>query len=335
MLFRLTFICILFISSSQAALSLTTNGAWHKQYWDIMGTRVGVELWHKDTLLAKKAIASVKKEMQRIDQTMSPFIESSEVSKINRNAAKRPIKISSELFALIQQAQNISRQSNGVFDITFASVGYLYDYRKHQHPDDKQIKKKLKYINYRNIKLTPETSEIFFLQKGVRIDLGGIAKGYAVDRSINILKEYGIQHALVSAGGDSRLLGDKNGKPWITGIRHPRDKKKYVAILPLENTAISTSGDYERFFIEDDVRYHHIIQPKTGRSANKNQSVTILGPSATRTDALSTTLFIMETKAALKLINTLPDYEAIIIDKAAALHFSSGLQTAGGNKNKP
>lgn len=335
MLFRFTFICILLFSSSYPALALPSEGRWYTQYWDIMGTRVGVELWHNNPSLANKAIIQVRQEMQRIDQNMSPFIPSSEISRINRTAAKQRITISPELFALIRQAQNMSRQSNGVFDITFASVGYLYNYRQHQHPDRKLIKKHLKHINYKNIQLFPETSEIFFLQDGVRIDLGGIAKGYAVDRSINILKNLGIQHALVAAGGDSRLLGDKNGKPWVTGIRHPRDKNKYVAILPLENTAISTSGDYERFFIEDNVRYHHIIQPTTGRSADKNQSVTILGPTATRTDALSTTLFIMETKAALKLINTLPDYEAIIIDKAGMLHFSSGLQSPVNTKNKP
>lgn len=335
MLFRSLLIGILFLSYTQTALSQALTGAWHSQHWDIMGTRIHVELWHKDTASANQAIQKVKQEMQRIDQTMSPFIESSELSKVNRHAATQRITISSELFGLIQAAQQISRQSNGIFDITYASVGYLYNYRKQQRPSDKTIKKHLKHINYKNIQLFPKTSEIFFLQSGVRIDLGGIAKGHAVDNSIDILKKLGIQHALVSAGGDSRLLGDKKGKPWVTGIRHPRDKNKYIAILPLENTAISTSGDYERFFIKDNVRYHHIIQPKTGRSARNNQSVTILGPTATRTDALSTTLFIMETAAALKLINTLPEYEAIIIDKSAMLHFSSGLQSPVNTENKP
>jgi len=318
MFFRISL--ILFVTYSHSVCA-----DWHKQHWDIMGTRVGVELWHDNPLIAQKAIQAVKTEMQRIDQSMSPYIETSEISLINRDAAQHPVKISPELFTLIQKAQAISALSNGTFDITFASIGYLYDYRKHQHPDNKTIKNNLANINYKKIKLLPATSEIFFTQRHVRIDLGGIAKGHAVDRSIEKLKQLGIQYALVSAGGDSRLIGDKRGKPWVTGIRHPRHKGQYIAILPLENTAISTSGDYERFFIENDVRYHHIIQPKTGRSATSSQSVTVLGPDSTTTDALSTTLFILPTQKALKLINSLPQFEAIIINKDGVLKYSSGL----------
>lgn len=321
MLLRTSFILFFILGYSQSVFA-----DWHKQYWDIMGTRVGIELWHDDALTAKKAIQAVHSEMQRIDQSMSPFIDSSEVSLINREAAQHPVKISPELFRLIQKAQTISAQSNGTFDITFASIGYLYDYRKHQHPDNKTIKNNLSKINYKKIQLYPESSAIFFKQPGVRIDLGGIAKGHAVDRCIEKLKKMEIQYALVSAGGDSRLIGDKKGKPWVTGIRHPRHKDKYIAILPLENTAISTSGDYERFFIENDVRYHHIIQPKTGKSAVTSQSVTVLGPDSTTADALSTTLFILPTEKALKLINSLPQYEAIIINKEGVLNFSSGLE---------
>ena len=316
------YFCILFF----LCYSHYSFADWHKQHWDIMGTRVGIELWHSDSLTAKQAIETVHSEMQRIDQSMSPFIKNSEVSLINRDAAKHPVKISNELFSLIDKAQTISQQSNGTFDITFASIGYLYDYRKHQHPSNKVIQNTLSKINYKKIHLNPKTSEIFFKQQNVRIDLGGIAKGHAVDRCIAKLKALGIKHAVVSAGGDSRLIGDKRGKPWITGIRHPRHKNKYIAILPLENTAISTSGDYERFFIEDNIRYHHIIQPKTGKSATTSQSVTVIGPNSTTADALSTTLFILTTAKALKLINSLPLYEAIIINKGGVLNYSSGLE---------
>ena len=316
------YFCILFF----LCYSHSSFADWHKQHWDIMGTRVGVELWHSDSLIAKQAIKTVHSEMQRIDQSMSPFIKNSEVSLINRDATKHPIKISNELFTLIEKAQTISRQSNGTFDITFASIGYLYNYRKNQRPSNKVIQNTLSKINYKKIQLNPKTSEIFFKQQNVRIDLGGIAKGHAVDRCIAKLKALGIKHAVVSAGGDSRLIGDKRGKPWVTGIRHPRYKNKYIAILPLENTAISTSGDYERFFIEDNIRYHHIIQPKTGKSATTSQSVTVLGPNSTTADALSTTLFILPTQKALKLINSLPLFEAIIINKEGVLNYSSGLE---------
>lgn len=322
MLLRSLLVLLIFISYPPVSYS-----QWYKQYWKIMGTRVGVELWHQDDILANKAIQEVRIEMERINKSMSPFIKTSEISAINRSASKHPVKISLELFSLIQEAQEISAQSNGTFDITFASVGYLYNYREKQHPSNKTIKQKLDRINYKNIKLFPKTLEILFKKTEVKIDLGGIAKGHAVDKSIDILKRLGIRHAVVVAGGDSRLLGDKNGKPWITGIRHPRNEGKYVAILPLDNTAVSTSGDYERFFIEDNIRYHHIIQPKTGLSAKNSQSVTIIGPKATRTDALSTTLFILPTQQALQLINRITDYEAIIIDKHGKMHYSKGLET--------
>jgi len=322
-LYRLSFIALIFFSYPQPSFA-----NWYKQYWDIMGTRVGVELWHHNKAIAQQAIHAVQIEMQRIESAMSPFIKSSEISLINREAADHPVKISRELFKLILKAQTISKQSNGIFDITFASVGYLYNYRERKHPNDDTIKMNLNKINYKQIQLRAKTSEIYFKQKGIRIDLGGIAKGHAVDRCIEKIAALGIRHALVMAGGDSRLLGDKRNKPWITGIRHPREKEKYVVVLPLENTAISTSGDYERFFIEDDVRYHHIIQPKTGKSATANQSVTVIGPNTTTTDALSTTLFILPTEKALTLINALPQYDAIIIDKLGVLHFSSGLKQA-------
>lgn len=321
MFYRITIILFFLFSQSQPGYA-----EWYKQYWDIMGTRVGVELWHDNALIAQKAIQSVHDEMKRIDNAMSPFIKSSEVSLVNREATQHPVKISQELFTLIQKAQIISEKSNGTFDITFASIGYLYNYRKQQHPASKTIKQNLTKINYKKIQLFPKSLKIYFKQKGMRIDLGGIAKGHAVDRSTEKLKLFGIQNALVSAGGDSRLIGDKRGKPWVTGIRHPRMQGKYSVILPLENTAISTSGDYERFFIENDVRYHHIIQPKTGQSATNSQSVTVLGPDTTTTDALSTTLFILPTQKALKLVNSLAEYEAIIINKKGVLIYSSGLE---------
>ena len=161
--------------------------------------------------------------------------------------------------------------------------------------------------------------------KTPKIDLGGIAKGYAVDNGIKILQTCGIQNALVSAGGDSRILGDKKGRPWVMGVRHPRDKNKVVVSIPLSDSAISTSGDYERYFIEGDKRYHHIIKPSTGQSADLTWSASVLANNAVTSDALSTTLFVLGTEKALELINTLDDIEAIVIDTKGKMFYSSGL----------
>jgi thiamine biosynthesis lipoprotein len=157
------------------------------------------------------------------------------------------------------------------------------------------------------------------------VDLGGIAKGHAVDRCIAILVQAGITDASVAAGGDSRIVGDRNGHPWTVGIRHPRRENEMSAVLPLVDTAISTSGDYERFFERDGIRYHHILDPQTGRSAAGAWSVTILGPDATTTDALSTSVFVLGVERGLSLIDRLPGVDAIVIDPQGQLRYSEGL----------
>ena len=292
-----------------------------------MGTAIHVELWHTNKTIAEKNIQHVFTEMQRIDSLMSPFKKNSELSLINNEAAKHPVKISTELYKLIQQSIKISKLSKGAFDITFASVGRLYDYRKKISPSAKEISEKLNKINYKNIQLNKKNKTIFFTQKGTRIDLGGIAKGHAVDNAIKILQQHGISQAMVSAGGDTRIIGDKGGRPWYVGIRHPRDKNKSAVVLPLSQTAISTSGDYERYFIKDNVRHHHIIKPSTGDSARELRSVSILGEDSTTVDALSTTVFILGLNKGMKLISDLPNTEAIIIDNNGRMHYSTGLTT--------
>jgi thiamine biosynthesis lipoprotein len=231
-----------------------------------------------------------------------------------------------ELFDLIGQALHFSEITEGAFDITYASVGYLYDYRKHVKPSETQIQAALPAVNFHNLLLEPKTHSVRFEHAGMRIDLGGIAKGYAVDRGIGILQKRGVQHAVVTAGGDTRIMGDRFGRPWIVGIRHPDDKNKVITRIPLIDTAMSTSGDYERFFDENGVRYHHIIDPKTGHSASKVRSATILGPTAMQTDGLSKTAFVLGADAALKIIERLPDFDAIFVRPDGKVLYTKGLQ---------
>lgn len=298
---------------------------WFTYKQAIMGTSTIVELYSENTQQAKQCSQLVFDEMHRIDNLMSPYIKQSELAQVNQNAARQSVKISKELFNLIQRSIEFSKMSNGAFDITFASVGHLYDFRMKRHPTDKQINLKLNAINYKSLILDESKTRISFSHKNTRIDLGGIAKGYAVDNAINILKKCGIKNALVSAGGDSRILGDKNGRPWVMGVRHPRDKSKVVVSIPLSDAAISTSGDYERYFIENGTRYHHIIQPTTGQSVDQTWSVSVIAEKAITSDALSTTLFVLGTKKALQLINSLDDIEAVMIDSNGKMFYSSGL----------
>ena len=318
------------------------NAQWVKHSFKVMGTLSQVEFWLDETTdivdssgsematnhseQAQALIHLVEQEMFRIDQQMSPYKEQSELSLINREAANKAVTISAELFDLLKTAQHISAMSDGAFDITYASIGYQYNYREKIRPSQSSITKALPAINYTAIMLNKEQSTVHFTHQGIKIDLGGIAKGYAVKSCLRLLKKAGIKHALVSAGGDTGLLGDRNGRPWFVGIKHPRAEHKTAVSIPLENEAISTSGDYERYFIEDGVRYHHIINPKTGDSVRKVVSVSVIGQDPTYVDALSTTVFVKGLAEGLALINQLPEFEAIIIDSQRRLHYSKGLQ---------
>jgi thiamine biosynthesis lipoprotein len=306
------------------------HAEWVRRVTDgIMGTRITVELWADDKEKAEKAIDAVLEEMRHIDDSMSTYKPTSEVSQVNARAADGPMRISKELFDLLIAAKEYSVITDGAFDITYASVGYLYDFRKHVRPDEAQIAKALPAVDYRHVLLDPKTQTVQFSQKGVRIDLGGIAKGYSVDRGIDVLKSFGFTRMYVSAGGDSRIVGDRFGKPWMVGIRDPRKGEgEVITRIPLVDAAISTSGDYERFFEENGVRYHHIIDPHTGHSASKVRSATVIGPYATRTDGLSKTAFVLGPEKAMEIYNRIDDIDAIIVKLDGTVIYSKGIEPA-------
>lgn len=317
--------CLLFCS----LFSTSAFAQWHQETFEVMGTQAHVEFWLESDDTNQEAlllIQAVKDEMHRIDKEMSPYKAESLLSTINRKAGISPVKISAELFDLLKASYEISQLSDGAFDITYASVGYHYDYRASKRPAQSIIDNALPVIDYSAVVLDKQHSTVAFKHSDIKIDLGGIAKGYAVKQCLKILANVDIEHALVSAGGDTGLIGDRRGRSWLVGIKHPRAEHKTAVHLPLINEAISTSGDYERYFIEDGVRYHHIINPKTGDSARKVVSVSVIGKDATYVDALSTTIFVMGLQSGMSLINKLPDFEAVIIDNQQTMHFSNGLQ---------
>lgn len=291
-----------------------------------MGTAIMVELWTDDDAVAGEAIETVLGEMRRVDELMSTYKPGSQLSQVNARAASGPVPIESELAALIVRSLEYSALTQGAFDITYASVGYLYDYRQHVRPSAQAIESALPAVSYRHVQVDGERSTIRFDRAGVRIDLGGIAKGHAVDRAIELLRTRGIRHAMVTAGGDTRLLGDRRGRPWMVGVRDPRVEGRLLLRLPLVDEAISTSGDYERYFEEDGRRYHHILVPSTGDSAREVVSVTVLGPVATDTDALSTSVFVLGPERGLALIERLDGIECVVVDAHGRVRYSSGLE---------
>jgi thiamine biosynthesis lipoprotein len=316
--FRRSFTLLLF-------LAMPAHAAWFSDAQDKMGTRVEVRLWQDESQIAERLLADAMAEFDRIEAAMSTYRPESEISRLNARGADGWVEISAELFELIDRALKLSVTTGGAFDITYDSVGDLYDFRKRIHPADADIEARLDTIDYRLVELDEKTSSARFSRQGVRINLGGIAKGYSVESVIDLLRDAGVEHAFASAGGDTRLLGDRGGQPWMVGVRDPDQKDGVVTRLALDDEAVSTSGDYERFFIEDDVRYHHILNPSTGKSAGAVRSATVIGADATLTDGLSTSVFVLGAEAGLKLIEDLPGYEALVIDKSHRVRLSSGL----------
>ena len=230
------------------------------------------------------AITNAYNEITRIERMMTTWRDDSEVSRINAQAGIAPVKVSDETMAVLQMSQRASKLSGGAFDITFYAMKGLWkfdDDLEPKVPDAAAIAARLPLINYKKLVLNAKAHTAFLKVKGMRINLGGIAKGYAVDRATDILRKAGFPNGIVQAGGDLMCAGSKGGQPWSTGIRDPRGGRTDVfAKMYLENHAFSTAGDYERFFILDGKRYHHIIDPRTGYPATRSQSVTIYAPNA-------------------------------------------------------
>jgi thiamine biosynthesis lipoprotein len=322
------------LAISATLLSAPAEAKWVSRTVDgIMGTRIYVEVWADDDKKGEAAIDAVMDEMRHIDDSMSTYKPDSEVSRVNQLAAQQVMPISAELFKLLQTALDYSRITEGAFDITYASVGYMYDFRERKRPSEEQIRAALPAINYRHVILDEKARTVHFSQPGVRIDLGGIAKGYSVDCGIEVLRKLGYKHALVNAGGDSRVIGDRFGRPWIVGIRHPDHPDEIITRIPLVDAAFSTSGDYERFFDENGVRYHHIIDPHTGHSASKVRSATVIASSATRTDGLSKTAFVLGPEEALRIYNQLDDVDAVLVTPEGKVLYTKGLQPPEGTPN--
>ena len=307
--------------------SRTTLGSagWVLREEAIMGTSVQVELWASDRRAGELAAAAVMDEMHRIDRAMSPHKPGSELCRINREAARQPVPLSEEMFNLLARALDFSRLTEGAFDISYAAVGQLYDYRKHLRPSEQALQAARACVGWQHLQLEPRARTLRFAREGVRIDLGGFAKGHAVDRAVTLLARRGVRHAYVSAGGDSRVLGDRRGRPWSVAIRDPRRASERVAVLPLEDVSVSTSGDYERYFEVGGERLHHLIDPATGKSPNGVRSVTILASDGLSSEALSKAVFVMGVRRGLALVESLSGVDAVIVDAQGVLHASSGL----------
>lgn len=294
----------------------------------LMGT--DIELLASDTDEAKvnAAFDAAIAEMARIENEMSEWKEESPVSMINRKAGQEAVTVPDELLHVIVAGQIISELSGGAFDISWAAMRDVWKFSKgfEKVPTPEEVKKTQPLINYRDIQVDQAKKTVFLKKPGMAIGLGGIAKGYAVDKAMQVMVNAGIKNAVIKAGGDMRIQGTEDAQPWPIGIRHPRDKNKLLGTLALTNISISTSGDYEHFFIKDGVLYHHIIDPKTGYPARECQSVTILAPDTMTSDALTKVVFVLGPEKGMKLIQSLPGIEVIVVDSHGQVHYSPGVE---------
>ena len=290
----------------------------------VMGTLVEIKAFDDEKDKLDSAISAAFAEMTRLENLLSRHNPRSEISQLSTAAGS--FTVSQETAELLQLGQSIARRSDGAFDLTLGALKKLWAIESDspQIPTAAQLQSAL--IGIGPDALTLEGLQVQKQQPGLQVDLGGIAKGYAVDRAVDVLRQAGIQSAAVNAGGDIALLGDRQGQPWRIGIQHPRKNGEVLVTLPLSDCAVVTSGDYERFFERDGSRYHHIFDPRTGRPARLTQSVTVVAKDAASADALATAAFVLGPQAGLQLLEDLPDVEGLLVGADGRLFQTSGLR---------
>ncbi len=302
------------------------------QYADhAMGTNVTVWLWTADERGAAQAAEAVFTEMKRLDQVMTTWDPRSEVSQINAAAGVKPVVVSAETYAVIARAMDVAKRSKGLFDITVEAFRGLWKFDEDMDqslPDPAEVTRRLALVDWKAVVLDARKRSVFLRRAGMKITLGGIAKGYAVDKCAKLLRARGFTSFMMQAGGDMYVAGKKGREPWTVAIRDPRGQPNtFFAFAPVEDHSFSTSGDYERAFVKEGVRYHHILDPRTGQPARASRSVTVRAKDAFTADAWSKVLFILGPAASLELIKRekLTDFEVVWVDDKNEVTMTPGL----------
>ena len=279
---------------------------------------------------APDAVALVVDELSRLEKLFNRYDLESDISRINAAAGNAPVKVSEDTLTIILESLRYSELTRGAFDITIGPLvdawGFGDDDR--EVPDEQQIASARALVNYADVIVDSNEATVFLRREGMSLDLGGIAKGYAIDRAVEILNQSNVKSALINAGGDLYALGVKPDRSaWSVGVQDPRRASQMVAILPLSNSSVVTSGDYERFFIVESVRYHHILDPLTGWPARSGLwGVTIVAPSAVEADMLSTALFVLGAEHAEELLSQFDGSEALLIEEGGGIRLTPGLR---------
>jgi FAD:protein FMN transferase len=300
----------------------------HKRKLLMLGSPFEMTVVAKDTLEGNAFIDIAVGEVKRIENEISDWIPSTPISEVSRNAGIKPVKVPIEVFELVERAIKVSEITSGAFDISYASMDKIwkFDGSMKEMPTPEAIKKSVERIGYKNIILNKEEHTIFLKKEGMKLGLGGIGQGFIADKIHALLLSKGCNSGLVNVSGDIFAWGTQpNGKPWTVGILNPMNKNKVFATFPLENSAVETSGSYEKFVIFDGKRYSHIIDPRTGYPAMGVASVSVFSKQTEIADALATGIFVMGVDVGLDLVNQLKGIECIIVDDKGKIFASKGI----------
>jgi len=281
----------------------------------LMGTVVTLTIPSDDEELARSAAEQAFGAMEAVDQCMSLYREESELSRLNRSPARHAIPVTQALFTVIEAAIKYAELTSGAFDITVAPAVRAWGFMSGEWrvPTPEELERLRSIVGYRLIRLDRARRSVELACEGVEIDLGGIAKGYAIDAAREALEEAGLRDGMIDAGGDIYVMGGQPGQEtWNVGIRHPVDESRLLTVLRVTNRAVATSGNAARSFVRDGTLYGHILDPRTLLPTRGTLSVTVIAPSAMMADALATATFVLGPEEGMKFINQLPEVEAII-----------------------
>lgn len=298
----------------------------------IMGTLVEITVREPDQDKAQLALSSAFDEMRRLEKLMSTYLADSEISRVNGLAGeKSSLPLSPEVLKVIERGIYWGNQTNGALDISIGPVSELwrFDDDNPAIPSSQALAEAAQLVNYREIEIVE--SNVRLKQSGMSLHLGAIAKGYAVDQAMGVLEKNGIRHALINAGGDLKVLGErKDGQPWSIGLQHPRHPEKMIASFTLKDIAVATSGDYQKYFIKDNTRYHHILDPANGMPARGMISCTLIAENVMDADALATAVFVLGPDKGMKLVESLDTVEAMMVTESGSTLFSKNFKSQPG-----
>ncbi|MBN1880873.1 MAG: FAD:protein FMN transferase [Deltaproteobacteria bacterium] len=294
----------------------------------MLGTVVEITVLGKDEDVLERAVDAAFDRMGEIEMVADRYTGESEISRMNRTAADGQVDVSDEMIEMLRVSETLAAETEGAFDVTIAPLSDLWGFTGEPRlPAPEEIEALLSVVCHDCVVVDYDKKTVYYSNPDVAVDLGGIAKGYAVDEAVKVLESLDVVSGVINAGGDMAVIGKKGDDPWRIGIQHPRDSQELIAVLDIVDRSVVTSGDYERFFFSDDVRYHHIIDPHTGYPARMTMSITVVAENTAVADALATAYFVMGPKKALDAAEHTDGVDVLIVDADGNMTHSDGLSS--------